>query len=233
MFGGYEIWLLVALIAVIFGLPKLQRRLEQRVDEDKLGAEILADLRKRVRVEPLGDGPGVQILAEFHKVRRLRVSRYQLHGSDEAGINAIALPGGTVVVTQGLLQLFDRGVVSRDELAAVLAHEVAHIELGHSRAAEVRETMGRWATMALPGASLGPAVRMAMKAGVGALRKRASRDAELQADAWAADLLRRTPYDNNSLATFLAKTAAWSGGGGLWSTHPSAEARIEALRQGS
>jgi predicted Zn-dependent protease len=42
-------------------------------------------------------------------------------------INAFALPGGHIVVGQGLLEMMD----SEDELAAVLGHEIEHVDLYH------------------------------------------------------------------------------------------------------
>lgn len=46
---------------------------------------------------------------------------------DQNFVNAFALPGGHVFIGQGLMQLMD----SEDELAAVLGHEVEHIDLRH------------------------------------------------------------------------------------------------------
>ena len=52
--GSFEIWVLVAIITIVFGIPRLQRVLEQRVDEAKLGRETLAALAQRgVRVRGL------------------------------------------------------------------------------------------------------------------------------------------------------------------------------------
>jgi len=229
--GGLEVWLLLLVMAILFGLPRLQRGLERRVDEAKLGRETLKGLAERTTIEPLEDGAPVEILAEFARLVSLRVPRYSVQRSAEAGVNAIALPGGTVVVTAGLMNLYANGGMTTDELAGVLAHEVAHIELGHSRAREVRETMARWAQMAMPNASMGMLIKMAFGAFVGGLRKKASREAELAADAWAAALLRRSKYDDAGLASFLAKTAVISAGGGLWSTHPAAGDRIRALKE--
>jgi predicted Zn-dependent protease len=52
---------------------------------------------------------------------------YQFHVIDSPGINAFALPGGQVFVMRGLLEF----VESEAELAAVLGHEISHVDLRH------------------------------------------------------------------------------------------------------
>lgn len=219
--------MILAVVAIVFLLPRLQRGLVQRVDEADLGRRALEQLARTSRIERLDQGLPVRLLEGFRGARTLRVPRYTVHRSDEPSVNAMALPGGTVIVTAGLLELVDSGAATEAELAAVLAHEVAHIELGHSREAEVRGTMSTWATRALPVGGL--VYGLVLKAGMTALQRRSSREAELQADLWAAELLDETGHGADALASFLSRTERWSGG--LWSTHPSPQERIEALRR--
>jgi len=60
------------------------------------------------------------------KVSR-RGIRYRFHVIDSPGINAFALPGGQIFVTTGMMNF----VQSEAELAAVLGHEMAHVDLRH------------------------------------------------------------------------------------------------------
>jgi predicted Zn-dependent protease len=60
------------------------------------------------------------------RVRRHGI-RYQFHLVDSPAINAFALPGGQIFVTSGMLNF----VESEAELAAVLGHEVSHVDLRH------------------------------------------------------------------------------------------------------
>ena len=53
--------------------------------------------------------------------------QYRVYPFDSAEPNAMALPGGVILVTRGLLQTLG----SEAELVAVLAHEMGHIEQGH------------------------------------------------------------------------------------------------------
>jgi len=59
---------------------------------------------------------------------------------DTGGLNAMAIPGGTIYVTKGLLN----AVESDDELAGVLAHEIAHNALTHARKLMEREAKLTW-----------------------------------------------------------------------------------------
>lgn len=52
---------------------------------------------------------------------------YHFHVLDSPEVNAFALPGGQIYVMRGLLDF----VTSEAELAAVLAHEMSHVDLGH------------------------------------------------------------------------------------------------------
>jgi predicted Zn-dependent protease len=59
---------------------------------------------------------------------RRRGIRYQFHITESSLVNAFALPGGQVIVTTGLLDF----VRNDSELAEVLGHEIAHIDLRHA-----------------------------------------------------------------------------------------------------
>ncbi len=52
---------------------------------------------------------------------------YQFHVVESPSVNAFALPGGQIVVFTGLLDI----VESESELAAVMGHEIAHIDARH------------------------------------------------------------------------------------------------------
>ncbi|MGH7552363.1 MAG: M48 family metallopeptidase [Longimicrobiales bacterium] len=54
--------------------------------------------------------------------------RYEYHALSDATENAFSLPGGQVALSTGMLAL----VQSDDELAAVIGHEIAHIDQRHS-----------------------------------------------------------------------------------------------------
>jgi len=59
-------------------------------------------------------------------VRRKGIS-YRFHISPSSHVNAYALPGGGIYITQGMLRVLQ----TEAELAAVLGHEIAHVDLRH------------------------------------------------------------------------------------------------------
>lgn len=141
-------------------------------------------------------------------------------------INAGSAGGGQFVVTSGLL---DRA--NDEQLRGVLAHEIAHDDLGHP------------AKMQLFGLGLGVGVALLEKvfpnsaavapiAGT-LLASSYSRPQELAADRHAVTILRRAGYSKEVMIDALTWIIHTEGntGGGFLSTHPATDERIRALNR--
>lgn len=152
-------------------------------------------------------------------------------------INAFAAPGGWVFVTSAAV----RAATSEDELAALLAHEVAHVVRGHALGSIKK---GRWANVAktaldtsvtLDQQALGELTQVfegAMDDMIdNTLVKGYSRDTEYEADRVAMAILAHAGYDPQALVRYLETLEDHQGGGdGGWSaTHPKARDRIAKL----
>jgi predicted Zn-dependent protease len=143
--------------------------------------------------------------------------------------NAVGSPGGFVVVTTGLL----RAVRSEDELAAILAHEVAHVQRGHTmqpvEAARRQEHLSEGllkGTDSIVHAFFGKAVQ----AGTDFVLDRGfGKKNELVADAFAARILDAAGYDPAALGGYLGRLSGRSASGGFFSRHPPAGERAKAL----
>ena len=179
---------------------------------------------------------GHAIVATNDGVRRPFLDyRFGLLATDE--VNAFACPGGLILVSRGLLAKTE----SEDELAAVLAHEIAHVTLRHGVAAiqkanltEAFEYLGAGAAQAtldqeqlqkvtgIFDDSVGDIVKTLVTSGY-------SRDAELAADALGRTFLATTGYDPQALARVLERMEASGGQGGMLATHPAPADRIDAL----
>jgi Zn-dependent protease with chaperone function len=145
---------------------------------------------------------------------------------DDPQINAANAGGGEFYVTTGLLEK-----ANDDRLQAVLAHEVAHDDLGHVAKAQVLGT----------GLNVGIVILDQLFPGSGAITPIAgeliargySRNEEYAADRHGAELLRRVGKPKEQMIdalSWLMQTSGGSGGGFL-ATHPATGDRIEALRQ--
>jgi predicted Zn-dependent protease len=134
-----------------------------------------------------------------------------------------------VVITTGLL----RALRSEDELAAVLAHEVAHVQRGHTmqpvEAARRQEHLSEGllaGTDSIVHAFFGKAVQ----AGTDFVLDRGfGKKNELAADAFAARILDEAGYDPSALRAYLGRLTGKSASGGFFSRHPPAAERVRAL----
>jgi beta-barrel assembly-enhancing protease len=168
---------------------------------------------------------------------------------------ATASPGGTVMVTTGLL----RALQSEEELAAVLAHEVAHVQRGHGveilkaymcqHAAKAEATEGVKAFAA--------DVEQNLRAGTGAVGLRATNDPgvlsellgkategafsvfqmgypeefELEADRMAVRHLASAGYRPGSLKDLFLRLRREAKGADAYArTHPSYDARLRTVQ---
>jgi predicted Zn-dependent protease len=98
--------------------------------------------------------------------------------------NAFALPGGTIVVTRGLLSTLE----SESEVVSVLAHETGHIELGHCFNDIKFELLSRKVKME----SLGKLADLGLDI---LIHHSFSKTQENEADEYAYELLLHSPYD--------------------------------------
>lgn len=158
---------------------------------------------------------------------------------DDDQINAFAASGGFIIVNKGLI----KAAQSEDELAAVLAHEVAHTVRGHAigsikkaRMAGVYKEMLD-STVQLDAQQLGTltqAFEGAMDDMIDSMVvKGYSRDTEFEADRVGLKIMVDAGYDPNafiSLLESLDKKLGSAHTGGMKSTHPAPKDRIAKLK---
>jgi len=126
---------------------------------------------------------------------------YAFRVIDKDDVNAFALPGGYVFVFKGLVDK----VSSDDELAAVIAHEIAHVVARHS----IKRLQGSVGydilriLMAITGAGSGDAGRI--DSAFGQLIMSYSREDEALADKMAIKYLKEAGYDPWAIVSLLKK----------------------------
>lgn len=144
---------------------------------------------------------------------------------DDPSINAASAGDGRYYVTTGLLNQ-----ATDDQLRGVLAHEIAHEDLGHPARAQVMGT----------GVSIGVALLEQLIPGSSSFTPIAgtlitnnyTRPMEIQADRHAVTILRRAGYSKTTMTNTLEWLMQRNGdsGGGFVSSHPATSERIQALR---
>jgi len=154
--------------------------------------------------------------------------QFEVHVVQSPMVNAFALPGGTIVVFTGLIE----GANDAEQVAGVLAHEMAHATLRHGLE-RISHSLGVAAALQLllgdPGGLAGAGAELFQLATVNSY----SRDQENAADAEGVRMLHAAGIDPTGLARFFETLKEEHGdmpGAVSWlSTHPQHDERIAAV----
>ena len=151
--------------------------------------------------------------------------------------NAFCMPGGKIVVYEGLLPVTQ----TESALAIVLGHEIAHAVAKHSAeqmSKKIRQSygtqIGSQIVGAIAGSSVGDLAGAIAQQGFSFANLRYSRDNETEADHMGLIFAAMAGYDPAVAIPFWQRMAEKSGGGNssdMFSDHPSDAKRIAAIRQ--
>lgn len=150
--------------------------------------------------------------------------------ADARTVNAFALPGGPIFITEGLLgQLKTEG-----ELAAVLAHEIGHVIARHSseRLAKQQLTQGLVGALVI-GTGDYTSGQLGQVVG-GMINMRYGREDELESDALGVRIAAEAGYDPRAMVRVMEVLAQASGGSRqpeFFSTHPAPENRAQRIQE--
>jgi len=193
--------------------------------EARLGDLALAQIQAELRLQE--QGPAVEAVRAIGQ--RLSAGlrhTYRFLVADSPQVNAFAAPGGVIVVYTGLIRAAD----DAEELAGVLAHEVAHVELRHGLKSMVKG-LGLRALLAL---ALGDGAGLAGDLATRLTELKFSREAEAEADREGLRRLLAADIAPYGLPRFLEKLAEREGdlaeAAALLSSHPPSKERLQRLR---
>jgi predicted Zn-dependent protease len=206
-------------------------------DEARVGAQVHGEVQRRYRFV---HDPQISGYVERVGERIARASvrpnlNYHFFVVEDDSLNAFSIPGGFVYVNTGILALAQ----TEDELAAVLAHETAHIAARHGlrnikRAQRAQLGVGIASILGqiLTGGGIAgrAASTGAQLIGAGVLTKH-SRDFEREADYLGLYNLERAGYDTAGMIRIFQRLGQQSGRakssmGGIFASHPNSGERV-------
>ena len=192
---------------VAYGIPAAADFVAHRIDADRLTAiddNIYKQMQKqnflRESKLPHSTIARVQKLFSQITINNKDNTNYQLHTHDvvfasTSVANAFALPGGKVIITDKLITLLED-----DEITAVLAHEVGHVELRHG----MRSVLSAAGVLVFFTAINGD-ISWIISGGSALLNLQYSRDNEREADCFAYHYLQQHNLSPDLLGQSLQK----------------------------
>jgi predicted Zn-dependent protease len=215
------------------------------VDQEKvLGLEAAPEMAHKMGGEVPASDPSARLVQE---VGQRVVSRSNAGTSPYAGnfrfhlladpetVNAFALPGGQIFVTQGLLQRLR----TEAELAGVLGHEVGHVIHRHSAEQMAQGQLGAMLSQAVgvaasDGSDGGQHAAMVAAMVNQMMQLRYSRKDESESDRYGIDAMASAGYDPKAMLEVMEILKQASNGQNPpeWlSSHPLPETRIQEIRE--
>ena len=157
---------------------------------------------------------------------------------DEKQINGLVTPDGNIYITQGFINQYKSGQVSGVELTSVIAHELGHLALGHTKkrlitfsaVSAISLVISSVLSRLIPyiGSIIGRYLSQVLISGL-------SRKDEFEADSYAAALLTKSGIGTAPQISLLEKIEKLTGIASsniTWTlSHPSPEQRIKAIRE--
>ncbi len=203
------------------GGPSPDRGGQQMVS--RIGSQLLDALDEDL-AEKNRQNPNIQLRNPYRDVFRFTLL------ADPQTVNAFALPGGQVFITQALFAALE----TEGQLAGVLGHEVGHVLSRHGNKQMARQGLfqGIAGAVGVLGGDMNSA-RMGQMVGA-VLSTKYGREAELESDKWGVRLMEQAGYDPRSMIGVMKVLEEASGGGGppeFLSTHPKPANRVAYIEQ--
>jgi Zn-dependent protease with chaperone function len=213
------------LLAILYGLVMYRFSAWRTARELDARSSVLADARLKRLTDKM---------AEALEVPRVRVHIYEIEP-----VNGLAAPDGRIFITRGFFDKYTAGQVSAGEMASVIAHELGHVALGHSRRRMIdfsgqnalRTALAMMLSRFIPGLGIYIAGFL-----TSLMAARLSRKDEYEADAYASALLIKIGVGTAPQISLFAKldtlTAQNAGAVPAWlMSHPRTGERIREIEK--
>jgi putative metalloprotease len=190
------------LLAILYALAMFQFsswRTRRELDEK---STELADATLKTLTDRMAAALGLE---------RIRVNLYEVDV-----VNGLAAPDGRIFLTRGFYEKYRRGEVTAEELSSVIAHELGHVALGHTRRRmidfsgqnAIRVALATVLGRFIPGLGVWIANMLTTL-----LAARLSRQDEYEADAYASALLVKSGIGTGPQKSLFAKLEGLTGPG--------------------
>lgn len=155
--------------------------------------------------------------------------------ADDQTVNAFALPGGQIFITEGLYKKLQ----TEGQLAGVLSHEMGHVIQRHSAQQMAKSQLGQFMIFAVGTAASDQGGINNNSAMIAAMvnqmiQLRYSRGDETEADQWGLKLMTQSgynPYAMIEVMEILKKAGGGGRGPEMFATHPDPDLRIEQIKE--
>jgi Zn-dependent protease with chaperone function len=224
------VFLLIVFLLVSFHSFSAERDLAK---EQKLGKKLSEDIEKKYEViEDLNQNSLIsEIGNKLAEASEMKEMKFHFRILKVDGPNAFSIPGGYIYVTY---DLFDY-VQSDNELAGILAHEIAHII--HNHALKQTRDNTKYSLLTILAVLLTGEPDVALLGNLTAITflNQYRREYEEEADLTATELLIKTGYNPVGFLTFLERLYAREMfkpelNLGIFQTHPETENRVNYVK---
>ncbi|MCW5618103.1 MAG: M48 family metallopeptidase [Nitrosomonas sp.] len=239
--SGYAGLSMVFIFGVVFIGPKLFEQVSGLIPQSveiQMGKMVLESaISNPVCTAPQGRAALEKIVHNLKQGMARDIPLNVRIVSDDETLNALAAPGGYLVIFSGILKHAD----TAEEVVGVLAHEMAHIEMNHPMKSLMRN-LGVTFMLQMMFGDAGAISNTAQFAGI-INQLHYSREDELEADSVGHTLLEKANIDPSGLTVFFERlkqmeakinghsNTQWANFSKYFSTHPLIEQRINKLRK--
>jgi predicted Zn-dependent protease len=208
----------------LFGVKKITENVDEQLGDvfwKSYSAEMV-EVKDRKIVEPIQ-----QMVRDLCYENNIAASSINVHVVENNEINAFAMPGRHLVVHTGLIEF----ATNQQEIAGVVAHEIAHLESGH-----VMKKLGKEIGLSVVlNLTLGDIGGEVVRNALSTITSTAyDRSLEKDADLKAVDYMLNAKMDPKMLSSFLGKLAEQSQTPAVlqWvNTHPDSKERVRYINE--
>lgn len=191
---------------------------------DLIAEYVIENTNQNVLKNEMIDSVVWAVSAHLQKQIEISEYDYKIQVLDRPEINAFTIPGGRIYIFKGLLEFCD----SAEQLAAILAHEMGHIEKRHTVSKLVKEFgLKIIFSIATGGDSI-----LFSELGQTLMSSKFDRSQEKEADQFALELLEKAQISPTTIASFFRKlnreNLDYNEKIELLMTHPHNNSRIKA-----